>query len=43
MLNQNEINTGRQFELDVAKVFAVFFMVTVHVLEYMTDMGRQNE
>ncbi|ADL51247.1 acyltransferase family protein [Clostridium cellulovorans] len=31
MLVKEEVNTGRQFEFDVAKTFAIFFMVIVHV------------
>lgn len=38
MFSKNEINTGRQLELDVAKAFAVIFMITVHVFDHITDM-----
>lgn len=38
MTGKAETNTGRQLELDVAKTFAVIFMITVHVFEHMTDM-----
>ena len=34
MIDKNILNTGRQFEFDVAKTFAVFFMIVVHVFEY---------
>lgn len=30
---QGEINTGRQIELDIAKGFAIIFMVWVHTAE----------
>ena len=33
---KDRINTGRQLELDVAKVFAILFMVTIHVYEEMS-------
>ena len=33
---KDRINTGRQLELDVAKVFAILFMVTIHVHEEMS-------
>lgn len=39
MFNKLEINNGRQLELDVAKAFAVIFMITVHVFDNMTDMS----
>ncbi|MEG2022093.1 MAG: heparan-alpha-glucosaminide N-acetyltransferase domain-containing protein [Oscillospiraceae bacterium] len=31
MIAKEDVNTGRQFEFDVAKFFALFFMVIVHV------------
>ena len=34
MIDKKIINTGRQFEVDVAKAFAVFFMIVVHVFEH---------
>ena len=34
MIDKKIINTGRQFEFDVAKAFAVFFMIVVHVFEH---------
>jgi len=33
---KERINTGRQVELDVAKVFAILYMVTIHVYEEMS-------
>ncbi len=33
---KDRINTGRQVELDVAKVFAILYMVTIHVYEEMS-------
>ena len=33
---KDRINTGRQLELDVAKVFAILYMVTIHVYEEMS-------
>lgn len=33
---KDRINTGRQIELDVAKVFAILYMVTIHVYEEMS-------
>lgn len=38
MLDKNEVNTGRQFEIDIAKAFAVLFMIAIHVCEQMTSM-----
>lgn len=38
MLDRNEVNTGRQFEIDLAKTFAVLFMIAIHVCEQMTNM-----
>lgn len=38
MISKAETNTGRQLELDVAKAFAVIFMITVHVFDHMTDL-----
>ena len=32
------INPGRQFELDIAKTFAIFFMICVHVSHHMATM-----
>ena len=34
-----KVNTGRQLELDVAKVFAIFYMVIVHVYEEMSAVN----
>lgn len=33
---KDRVNTGRQPELDVAKVFAIFYMVIIHVYEEMS-------
>jgi len=33
LLTKNEINTGRQTELDIAKGLAIAFMIFDHVLE----------
>ena len=33
---KDRINTGRQIELDVAMVFAIIYMVTIHVYEEMS-------
>jgi len=41
MFSGVEVNDGRQLELDVAKAFAVIFMITVHVFDHMTDMGGE--
>ncbi|WP_310603652.1 heparan-alpha-glucosaminide N-acetyltransferase domain-containing protein [Anaerosporobacter sp.] len=38
MLVKEEVNTGRQFEFDVAKTFAIFFMVIVHVCDNMSTL-----
>jgi len=38
MFNKKEINTGNQFEFDVAKSFAVIFMILIHTFEHMTDI-----
>lgn len=35
---KDRINTGRQVELDVAKVFAILYMVTIHVYEEMSTV-----
>lgn len=32
------LNPGRQFELDIAKTFAIFFMICVHVSHHMSTM-----
>lgn len=34
--DRHEINTGRQPELDMAKGFAILFMVWVHVFEELS-------
>lgn len=39
MFVKDEINNTRQLELDVAKAFAVIFMITVHVFDHMTAMN----
>lgn len=36
---KDRVNTGRQLELDVAKVFAIFYMVIVHVYEEMSAVN----
>ncbi|WP_099467391.1 acyltransferase family protein [Konateibacter massiliensis] len=36
ILVKEEVNTGRQFEFDVAKTLAIFFMVIVHVCDNMS-------
>ena len=36
---KDKVNTGRQLELDVAKVFAIFYMVIVHVYEEMSAVN----
>lgn len=33
------VNTGRQIELDIAKVFAVIFMIVVHTCDQITNMN----
>ena len=33
VFSDNEINTGRQVELDIAKGFAILFMIWVHTAE----------
>ncbi len=38
MFDLKEVNTGRQFEIDVAKAMAVLFMIGVHTFEQLTDM-----
>lgn len=40
MFDRREINTGRQFEIDVAKALAVIFMVVVHAFEQLTNMAN---
>jgi surface polysaccharide O-acyltransferase-like enzyme len=37
-LTKEEVNTGRQFEIDVAKTLAIFFMVIVHVSDNMSGL-----
>jgi len=37
MINKAEVNTGRQFEFDVAKSFAIIFMIIVHTFDHMTQ------
>ena len=39
IFEKNEVNTGRQFEFDVAKTFAVLFMIVVHVFDHMVNPG----
>ena len=36
---KDKVNTGRQLELDVAKVLAIFYMVIVHVYEEMSSVN----
>lgn len=36
---KNRVNTGRQLELDVAKVFAILYMVVIHVYEEMSTVN----
>lgn len=38
MLSNEITNTGRQLEFDFAKVFAIFFMVIIHVYENMSSV-----
>ncbi len=33
LFSQQEINTGRQYAVDMAKMFAIFFMVIIHTFE----------
>ena len=40
MIDKNILNTGRQFEFDVAKTCAVFFMIVVHVFEYTVTYDK---
>ena len=40
MFDLKEVNTGRQFEIDVAKAMAIIFMIVIHTFEQLTDMGN---
>ena len=42
MIDKNTINIGRQFEFDVAKTCAVFFMIVVHVFEYTVTYDKSS-
>ena len=33
LFSDSEINTGRQIGVDMAKMFAIFFMVIIHTFE----------
>lgn len=39
IFSKDEINNGRQLEVDIAKAFAVLFMIISHVYEYMGIAG----
>ncbi|MCD6516885.1 MAG: DUF1624 domain-containing protein [Candidatus Aminicenantes bacterium] len=42
LLSENEINTGRQTELDIAKGLAIAFMIFDHVLECYASTQLEN-
>lgn len=41
MFAPEEINTGRQYEMDIAKAMAIIFMVLCHTLEMLSDWTNE--
>lgn len=42
-LSDKNVNTGRQFEIDVAKFFAIPFMICIHFYEQFGGYGFANK